>query len=360
MIAFRRYDRYNMKVHLTVSLSLLAICGILSYGCATHAQEERILVESSVDRSTITVGDPITYTLTITRAESVVVRPPEMGVNLGQFEIRDYEVVDPQKTEAGLITDSYSYVISVYDVGEFEIPPVSIFYTDLAGQPRSIRSQAITITVNSVKPSEAEDIKDIKPPVEITGTRNIYLWGAGALALLIGVLILLYLWKRRKARGETEEERHGPPRPAHEIAYEELDRIERLNLIDQGMIKEYYTEVSEVIRRYVGHRYRIITMELTTAELVDSMVEDDIEEGRVGAVRSFLEECDLVKFAKFIPPLEEMEAALSKARTIVDATKETLLGPVEGPTVDDEEKKPEPIAAEPVSADAEPSTPEGT
>lgn len=297
--------------------SLLAV---LLLGSRSLAQREQILVESSVDRSVITVGDPITYTLTITRAESVAVEPPQMGVNLGQFEIRDYEVLEPRKTETGAIRESYSYIISIYDTGEFEIPPVRIVYTDLEGRAREISSQAIRITVNSVKPSQAEDIKEIKPPVEIAAGTKTHLW-VGAVVLAVGGLVWLYLWRRKRARREVEEEKLGPPRPAHQIAYEELKRIESLNLIEQGLIKQFYTEVSEVIRRYVGHRYRIITMELTTEELIDSMADAGIQQEHVAAVRSLLEECDLVKFAKFVPRKEVMYDAIPRAKAIVEATR---------------------------------------
>ena len=150
----------------------------------------------------------------------------------------------------------------------------------------------------------------------------------------------------------VEEEDLGPPRPAHEIAYEELERIEGFNLIEQGLIKEFYTEVSEVIRRYVGHRYFIITMELTTAELVDSMMDAEIDEEHVETIRSFLEECDLVKFAKYIPPRAIIYELVPKARAIVAATQETILAPVEDVKEDTDV---EPIEAEPVSADAESS-----
>ncbi|UCE18303.1 MAG: BatD family protein [Gemmatimonadota bacterium] len=337
-----------MKRRLKFSTYLLALLCFTSLG---YAQQERILVESSVDRSTITVGDPITYTLSITRAESVKVEPPEMGINLGQFEIRDYEIVEPRKTQAGGLTESYSYVISVYDVGEFEIPPVTIAYTDVDDRRREINSQAIRITVNSVKSSEAEDIMDIKPPVEISGTRNIYLWGAAALLLALCVLIVLVLWRRKRSRAEVREEELGPPRPAHEIAYEELERIEGLNLIEQGLIKEFYTEVSEVIRRYVGYRYYIITMELTTAELVDSMKEAEIHEGPIETIRSFLEECDLVKFAKFIPSRERMSELIPRARAIVDATKETLLPTIPEKKEEIEDQRPETVETEPVEAE---------
>jgi hypothetical protein len=359
VIAVMFSGRIKRGVGLQVSIVAGGIVALLFIPLLLGAQEGQILVESSVDRATITVGDPVTYTLTITRAESVVVRPPEMGINLGQFEIRDYEIVEPQMTDAGLITERYSFVISVYDVGEFEIPPLTISYTDLQGQQREIRSQAIDITVNSVKPSEAEDIKDIKPPVEMRGTRNVYLWVGVALLCIFAALILIFLWRRKRAVRKIGEEELGPPRPAYEIAYEELERVENLNLIDRGFFKLYYTELSEILRRYIGQRYRIITMELTTAELVDSMEEEEIEEVHIEEIRLFLEECDLVKFAKFIPPKEEMDAAISKARAIVDATKETLLGPADEVKDEVVEEAGESMEAEPVGADAESSVTDG-
>lgn len=356
MISFVLNRQVKMRLRLRSSLYLLVI---LSLASSAYSQKNQILVESFVDRSTITVGDPITYTLTITRAESVVVEPPEMGINLGQFEIRDYEIVEPQTTQTGGITESYSYVISVYDVGEFEIPPVTILYTDTEGHKREINSQAIQITVESVKPSEAEDILDIKPPVDILGTRNIYLWGAVALLLVLISLTVLFLWKRKRARGDVEEEKLGPPRPAHEIAFEELERIESLNFIEQGLIKELYTEVSEVMRRYVGHRYYIITMELTTAELVDSMRDAEIGEEHIETIRLFLEECDLVKFAKYIPPEESMYELVPKARAIVDATMETLLAPFPEKKEEIEDQgtetlETEHVEVEPVNREAKP------
>ena len=116
-----------------------------------------------------------------------------------------------------------------------------------------------------------------------------------------------------------------PPRPPHEIAYEELERIESLSFLEQGLIKKHYTEISEVIRRYIGHRFGIITMELTTGELIDSLADEELDGSMISTIRVFLEECDLVKFAKFIPGEDQTSTSLPRARSIVDETKETLL-----------------------------------
>ncbi len=310
-----RPDRLSLPLLLV--MAVVVVCGV------ALPQGEKIHVESLVEKATVTVGDSITYSLVITRAPGIEITPPDMGSNLGRFEIRDYQVTESAGKAGDDRTDRYDYIISIYDTGEFEIPPVTVGYRD-QGEAREIRSQPIHITVNSVLSGDAEDIKDIKPPLPIKSGSRIYLWVAGLLLLAAAGL---WFWRRKRDAGVVSAEKTGPPRPAHEIAYEEFLRIEALGLIEHGQIKEHYTEVSEVLRRYIGRRYHIMTLELTTAELAETMADTKIESERIDFVRSFLEECDLVKFAKHVPLREEMGMLIPRARTFVDATRETLLAP---------------------------------
>lgn len=114
----------------------------------------------------------------------------------------------------------------------------------------------------------------------------------------------------------------GPPRPAHLIAYEELERIDKLKLIEKREIKRYYTEISEVIRRYISRRYEVQTMELTTGEIIDGMLAAEVDGEHVSLFQEFLEECDLVKFARYLPPRKSMEEAIDWARSLVGKTKQ--------------------------------------
>jgi hypothetical protein len=285
------------------------------------SQGELVSIRSSVDKAEITVGDPITYTLSVTREESVKVDLPHLGINLGGFEIRDYNQQEGKRLKDGRILDRVDYLITIYQTGEFELPSVEVEYTTPTGERGKLSSQPIRIVVESVKPNNAQDIKPIKGPVGMSfDWRRSYKWG-GLLLLVAGAGG--YFWWRKRRVGVAEEgiAYTGPPRPAHLIAYEELERIAGLMLIEKGQIKRYYTELSEVIRRYISRRYEVGTMELTTNEIVEEMVEVGVEGEHISHFREFLEECDLVKFAKYHPPRARMEEAIVWARSLVERTK---------------------------------------
>jgi hypothetical protein len=94
---------------------------------AAAIDKPMIEVNSYVDSSLITIGDLITYTISIDYADSLAIEKPGEGVHLGQFEIKDYTIFEPVQKEKRIF-QKYEYMISVYDTGRFIIPPFPIAY----------------------------------------------------------------------------------------------------------------------------------------------------------------------------------------------------------------------------------------
>lgn len=294
----------------------------------TWAQEPQISISSQVDNSRVYIGDLITYTVTVTHDKDVKVDLPGLGANLGGFEIRDYNVHEPKKKD-GLITSAVDYTISTFFTGEFEIPPLTVmYYTPEDTASKTLSTEKIKIVVESVKPSEAGDIKDIKPPVEIP--RDLWhlvkwLVLGGVLAVLAFLIFIIY--RRKKAGKGLLPVREAPPRPPHEVAYEALDQLRDSDLLENGRIKEFYTEISEIIRQYIEGRYFIVAMEMTTTEVMEGLSTTEVSEDNFNLFQTFLDQSDLVKFAKHIPSKDENEAILNMAYEIVNRTK-VLLGEI--------------------------------
>lgn len=316
---------------------LLILLGVLLFTLLAGqiiAQSGSISLEARVDKKKIKIGDLIQFSIVITRDENVNVKMPELGASLGAFEIRDYKDPDEEKVNDKII-QKREYTISTYDIGEYEIPPVKVVYTvGTDSTLHELSTEKITIAVESVKPSEAGDIRGLKDPLEIPRDwwQVIRIALAGLAVLLI--LILIYVYYRRRKDGKSLIPRkEKPKRPPHEIALEELENLIAQNLIGQGEVKRFYIILSEIIRRYIGDRYYIIAIEMTTGQLIEVMNHADIDKDTIDEVENFLLRCDMVKFAKYIPAEDENESIIQLAFDIVEKTKIVI--------VDEEEKEEE-------------------
>ncbi|MDP6685912.1 MAG: hypothetical protein QGI05_03065 [Candidatus Omnitrophota bacterium] len=178
----------------------------------------------------------------------------------------------------------------------------------------------LPITVFSQTIDEPKDIRPLKDPVEIAGG---FPWLLLILVLLVAAGILAFIYFKKKKHAEITEE--VAPRPPEEIAREELDALLAAGLIKKGMIKEHYIRLSDIIRRYIEARYKILTLDKTTWELYLEMRANKVKRKDIEEIRDFLENCDFVKFAKYIPTEKDHELSWNKAKEIIDTTtpKET-------------------------------------
>ena len=286
------------------------------------SQQGSISVESKVDRAKITIGDRITYSIIITKDEDVEVEFPEFGANLGSFEILGYNDPEPIKRD-GKIALTKEYIISTFVTGEFEIPPATVRFSMKSDTTwQELSTESIKIVVESLQPSEEGDIRDIKSPLELERdyTRLIRI-GAVVLVLLLIAVLIYYLIRRRRAGKSLIPIREKPPRPPHEIALDDLDKLTKSDLFEKGEIKLFYIEISDIIRRYIEGRFYIVAVEMTTTELLQNMNEAEIDEDIVQMVAEFLHQCDFVKFAKYIPDDDEHDKTIRLAYDIVNTTK---------------------------------------
>lgn len=297
------------------------LCFVGLAAVAAHAQEAPITVTTAVDQVRMTIGDLVTYSVTVSHEPEMEVELPGLGANLGGFQIRDYQLHDAQK-KAGRIVKKADYVISTFFTGKFDIPPVAVFYR-MPGDStyQSLMTEKMGITVESVQEGEGQaELLDIKPPegLPYNYKRLIFFIGLG-LFVIAAVVAAILIHRRHKAGGGFLPK--APPRPPHEIALEALDKLAASDLIARKEIKAYYIEVSEIIRQYIEGRFFVQALELTTWEIMNGLKEADLADENRQLLHAFLEACDLVKFAKHIPDDAAHAGALAEARRFVTATQ---------------------------------------
>ena len=311
----RGRHRRNKVIQISALLCLL-FWGVV--GASVGQDIDPCQITAAVDRTTITIGDRIHYTITVDHVADLDVRYPDLGANLGQFEIKDYQVTGPQQVRSGRIQLVQEHVITTFTTGEYAIPEVAVSYRDVAGQWQVATAPAMAIMVESVKPEEGfEDIRPLKGQAVLDAHTPVWMWWValvvvGLAAAAIGVVV----WQRRHATLQAVL----PPRPPEDIAREALDALDREGLMTQGLVKEYHDRLSDILRQYIEGRYQIVALDRTTEELYREMRRVRIERGALDEILRFLEACDLVKFAKYQPAPQEIEGVTISATHIIDIT----------------------------------------
>ncbi len=308
----------GLRSSIWIWLLLIVTAGLLS------AQDSKPLidVQAEVDTAQITIGDRIRYTLTIDHIKDMRVEQPGPGANLGQFEIKDYQIYDPE-TYDDRIRLRYTYVISVFDTGKFVIPPfpVAYFPADSAGDYRIIEASPIDITVNSVINDDKKELKDIKDPIWIPFDYTLIAVAAVIVILLAAAGFFGYrLYRQKKEQGYLFKPPE-PPRPAHELALEQLAGLLEKDHLANGQFKLFYSELSEILRRYIEGRFFVPALEETSREILQEMEKQELNEGLQPVLKDFLELADLVKFARYIPDQAENQQAPESVRSFVNETK---------------------------------------
>lgn len=287
-----------------------------------HSEENNGLsIVTSVDPEQITVGDLFLYQIIVTSPGDAAVEWPKSGIPPVGFDLVSFEHVGPIMRANGKNVDSLRYELTLYRTGKHSIPPFSLSGILSDGTKLSAISDSIAITVTSVLDDNANDIRDLKSPVEIPDDIPWYWWVIGGLVLLAVTLGVIFCIKRRRGRNVTRASEMEIKKSVEEIVLEELEQLACKECFAQGLVKFHYSELSEILRRYLSARYQIAAMEYTTTELINSLNVLKLGHEKIRIIRELFEECDIVKFARFVPESHRQNLSVQEAREIVEFTR---------------------------------------
>jgi len=305
-----------------VSIAFMSLT--LGIGCSVGATAESadrsdnvpVNVRAAVDRSVITIGDRVRYSLTVEADPSVEFELPPFGEELGGFSILDHGV-EETRDRSGRHVASQWYELDTYTVDTYVIVPAAIAYRDESGEQHTVAVPPVTVRVESLldKSGEEDQLRDIKPPVSIARPKTPYYIGAGIAGMAALCAAAVWLVRRRRSRAAE------PPLPPWQVAYAQLARLREMDLPGEGKIDLYYVYLSDIVRHYIENRFGLRAPEMTTEEFLAVVAGGvGLPQGHEQLLTTFLSNCDMVKFARYGPSREEMMSAFESAVRFVDET----------------------------------------
>lgn len=307
-------------------------------GINPFVNAQGIQAVARLDSSKIMIGDQVKLNLEVTHDPTQKVKFPAIKDSIHKIEILSKSKIDTVKAEnSGLIIEKQQWVITAFDSGYFPIPPLRFVLNNDTN--KITETEALLLSVAAPKVDTTQAIKEIKKPMEAPFSWKDFLPWIISVWLVIGLILGIYFYlKNRKKPVEVQEELI-PSRPAHEIALEELKKLEEEKLWQtrENGVKIYYIRLSDIVRTYIEQRFGIPAMELTTDEIIESFNRIPVKEELKYKLKQLLQLSDLVKFAKVLPLPNEHELSLQNS---YDFVKETI--PVENEKRDvGEERKEE-------------------
>jgi hypothetical protein len=277
-------------------------------------------VAARADRTEAHVGDSIRISIITVAKSGVPVNLPGT-FDLGPFSLLGRDETLEQNLGDGRIRREFVFRAAAYEPGPVELPAIDVTYLGPHGEVKTVRTGPVAIKIASLIANEPEPaLKDAATTVSVMEENRVPLYVAGAL-LAAGLGALITYFVVRKLRARRGERPGPPPRPAHEIALERLDRLGAYGFLEDADNRPFYFAVSEVIRDYLGGRYGFDSLEMTTDELIAELKRHAGRELILGEIQGWLSACDLVKFAKISPTAAEARGALESAIRIVRATR---------------------------------------
>jgi hypothetical protein len=297
-------------------------------------------VSATIDSTSIKIGEQITYRIQVETDTTNLVVFPE-----GQ-SFMPLEMIESYKTDTVKQNDKYNlikrYGLTQFDSGVYTIPPQKIVIGNKTLLTDSLRVEVRNILVDSTK----QGLYDIKPIIEVEKSPSQWWKYILYTLLVLGIvagLIYWFLW-RKKPLSEEEQIALLPPYDRAKLA---LKKLEESDYLKQDALKEYYSELTQIVRKYLDEKVYDHSMESTTDQLISRLRllkegnQIDLSKDTIKNIESILKRADLVKFAKSKPDIGLAELDRNTIDLEIDHVKEVLPEPSEEEKLLDEKYKKE-------------------
>lgn len=299
-----------MKYGLLVTLMLMVIM-------ASGQKAEAVIGSDSA-----LIGDHVPLTLTFKSPVSGQVQwPYQQDTITGKIEIISQSSVDSVSLSGDSVTLRQDLVLTSFDTGFLAIPPIEFSYSD-KNQQQLVKTDPLLLYVQPMDVDTAQPIKTIKGPMGAPLTfLDILPWLLIALAVILIGALIWYIIRRKRQQKPILPVREKPREPAHTEALKALENLQEQKLWQNEKVKEYFTEISHIIRVYLERRFTIPAVESTSGEILEALRKKDFDKQAFKQLKELLEIADLAKFAKYEPLPSENDRALNDAFEVVNLTK---------------------------------------
>jgi hypothetical protein len=271
-------------------------------------------VKAQIETSKIKIGEQFQLQITVNETENVI---------LPKLQLQGLEVIDSLKLDTVRNTLIQKYILTGFDSGSYYIPRQQIFVKNQAYLTDSLLVNVATVEVDTTKVKKFP-IKSIKKEPYVFDDFKMYIYILIVILLIIGFWIYYFVIRKRKIKEDAPTYKALPP---YDEAMFKLNELDEKLLWQNNKVKEYYSELTNIIRNYIERELKVPALEKTTDEIIEMLrdfkdADTIITTGEtIDKLRGLLREADLVKFAKSKPLAPEIEEDRKETELVIHNLK---------------------------------------
>ena len=295
-------------------------CAVLILCCATGLKAQQVTVEATIDSLQLLIGEQAKIKLQVSMDANQKLRLPLLRDTL----VRGVEILDVAKPDTQLLNDnkrwlvSQEYTVTSFDSALYYLPPFEVLVNDKAYRSKALALKVYSIPVDTLHLDQFFGPKSIQE-VPLTWEDLAPMVYSILLLIALGVVTAFFIIRYRDNKPIIKIIKVEPKLPPH-LAMKKIETIKADKVVKREDPKAYYTELTDVIRIYIKERFGFNAMEMTSAEIIERLLEEKDKES-IHDLKVMFETADLVKFAKYAPLMNENDMNLVNAVDFINQTK---------------------------------------
>ena len=303
----------------------------LTYVTATALAQ--VGVEATIDSIQMLIGQQVHVTLTATTpVDATVVFPTYKSREqlVAGVEVLTVSEEKKETTDGGQRL-SRIYTLTSFDGNLYYLPPFKVKVNGKEYQSKSLALKVMEVDVDTTKMNQFFGPKDVQDNPFQWSDWSLVFWLSVLLLVLLGVAAYLYV-RLRDNKPLIKSFKLVKRLLPHQRAMKEIEQIKADKMVSSENQKEYYTKLTDTLRRYIEERYKFSAMEMTSSEIIERLTQDG-DQKSLDELRQLFTTADLVKFAKYSTLINENDMNLVNAIEFINQTK------LETPVVEEEKSQ---------------------
>lgn len=308
-----------MKMKL-LRLRVLAFA-VLGWMASLQVSAQQVTIDASIDSLQLLIGEQTKVKLEVSLDAGQKLQMPFIEDTI----VNGVEVLDIAKPDTQYLNNGkrmlvkQEYTVTSFDSALYYLPPFEVLVDNQPYHSKALALKVYSVPVDTLNPDQFYGPKSIREvPIKWEDISTAF-WLALLMIAMGGLGYYLYL-RLKDNKPIIKKIRIEPKLPAHMQALQDIERIKSDKSMRMNNLKEYYTELTDVLRTYMSDRFGFNAMEMTSGEIIDKLLEIKDKES-IRELKDLFQTADLVKFAKHAPLMNENDMNLVNAVDFINQTK---------------------------------------